>query len=115
MGPLYTHVKGKINNFIILWHYIDHQHKDSLQELEFIVNKNHSAINFSLKSEFVSLFSKRWVKELEKAGFINRGGKGSHRNLIHPKGIVITIFGKLGDDAKQYQEKEVQLKIKRSK
>ena len=28
---------------------------------------------------------------------------------------VITISGKLGDDAKQYQEKEVQLKIKRAK
>lgn len=55
------------------------------------------------------------IKELEKAGFIDRGGKGSHRNLIHPKGIAITISGNLGDDAKHYQEKEVQLKIKRSK
>jgi len=58
---------------------------------------------------------KQLIQELEKAGFINRGGKGSHRNLIHPKGVAITISGKLGDDAKQYQEKEVQLKIKRSK
>ena len=55
------------------------------------------------------------IKDLENAGFINRGRKGSHRNYIHPKGIVITISGKLGDDAKQYQEKEVQLKIKRAK
>jgi predicted RNA binding protein YcfA (HicA-like mRNA interferase family) len=55
------------------------------------------------------------IKDLEKAGFINRGGKGSHRNLFHPKGVVITISGKIGDDAKQYQEKEVQIKIKRSK
>ena len=55
------------------------------------------------------------IKDLEKAGSINRGGKDSHRNLIHPKGIAITISGKLGDDAKQYQKKEVQLKIKRSK
>ncbi len=52
---------------------------------------------------------------LEKAGFINHGGKGSHRNSIHPKGIAITISGKLGDDTKYYQEKEVDLKIKRSK
>lgn len=58
---------------------------------------------------------KQLIKDLEKAGFINRGGKGSQRNLIHPKGIAITISGKLGDDAKQYQEKEVKLKIKRSK
>jgi predicted RNA binding protein YcfA (HicA-like mRNA interferase family) len=55
------------------------------------------------------------IKDLEAAGFINRGGKGSHRNFIHLKGIAITISGKLGDDAKQYQEKEVQLKIRRSK
>jgi len=55
------------------------------------------------------------IAELEKAGFINRGGRGSHRNFIHPKGIVITISGKVGDDAKLYQEKEVDLKIKRSK
>ena len=55
------------------------------------------------------------IKELEKAEFINRGGKGSHRNFIHPKGIAMTISGKIGDDAKPYQEKEVDLKIKRSK
>ena len=45
------------------------------------------------------------IQELEKAGFINRGGKGSHRNLIHPRGIAITISGNLGDEAKHYQEK----------
>ena len=58
---------------------------------------------------------KQFIKDLEKAGFINRDGKGSHRNLIYPKGIAITISGKFGDDAKQYQEKEVKFKIKRSK
>ena len=55
------------------------------------------------------------IKELEQAGFISRGGKGSHRNFIHPKGVVLTISGKLGDDAKNYQEKEVVKKIKESK
>jgi predicted RNA binding protein YcfA (HicA-like mRNA interferase family) len=54
------------------------------------------------------------IKELEQAGFINRGGKGNHRNFIHPKGVAITISGKLGDDAKHYQEKEVVKKIKES-
>jgi predicted RNA binding protein YcfA (HicA-like mRNA interferase family) len=54
------------------------------------------------------------IKELEKAGFIDRGGKGNHRNFIHPKGVVITISGKLGDDAKHYQEREVTKKIKES-
>ncbi len=52
------------------------------------------------------------IKELTKAGFINRGGKGSYRNFIHPKGTVLTISGKLGDDAKPYQEKLVKLKIR---
>jgi predicted RNA binding protein YcfA (HicA-like mRNA interferase family) len=54
------------------------------------------------------------IKDLERAGFINRSGKGSHRNYVHPKGIAITISGKLGDDAKHYQEKEVEVKIKES-
>lgn len=54
------------------------------------------------------------IKELKQAGFINRGGKGNHRNFIHPKGVVITISGKPGDDVKHYQEKEVMNKIKES-
>ncbi len=45
------------------------------------------------------------VSILEKAGFINRGGKGSHRNYKHPQGAKITISGRLGDDAKPYQER----------
>lgn len=54
------------------------------------------------------------IKELEKAGFINRGGKGNHRNFLHPTGIVLTLSGKLGDDAKPYQEKLVKQKIEES-
>jgi predicted RNA binding protein YcfA (HicA-like mRNA interferase family) len=54
------------------------------------------------------------VKELEKAGFVNRGGKGSHRNFLHPSGIVLTLSGKLGDDVKPYQEKLVKQKIEES-
>ena len=55
------------------------------------------------------------IKDLEKAGFVNRGGKGSHRNFLHPKGRAVTISGKLGDDAKKYQEKLVRLRIKEVK
>lgn len=51
------------------------------------------------------------IRELEKAGFISRGGKGNHRNFLHPTGIVLTVSGKLGDDAKPYQEKLVKQKI----
>jgi len=52
---------------------------------------------------------------LERSGFQNRGGKGSHRNFIHLNGQAVTISGKLGDDAKKYQEKEVKKKIMEAK
>jgi predicted RNA binding protein YcfA (HicA-like mRNA interferase family) len=56
------------------------------------------------------------VAELERAGFVNRGGKGSHRNYVHPKiGKPITIGGALGDDAKRYQVRAVQSAIEESK
>lgn len=51
------------------------------------------------------------IHDLEKAGFVNRGGKGSHRNYLHPKGIALTISGNAGDDSKPYQEKLVRQKI----
>ncbi|MCF6269571.1 MAG: type II toxin-antitoxin system HicA family toxin [Melioribacteraceae bacterium] len=54
---------------------------------------------------------KQLIKDLEKAGFMNRGGKGNHRNYLHPKGVVLTISGKLGEDAKRYQEKLVKAKV----
>lgn len=50
-------------------------------------------------------------KDLEKMGFVNRGGKESHRNYIHPSGVLLTLSGKPGDDAKPYQEKLVKQKI----
>lgn len=45
--------------------------------------------------------------DLERAGFVNRGGKGSHRNFTHPKGLRVTLSGGPGDDAKHYQERAV--------
>ena len=47
------------------------------------------------------------MADLEKAGFVNRGGKGSHRNFTHPKGLRVTVSGGAGDDAKHYQERDV--------
>lgn len=47
------------------------------------------------------------IADLEKAGFVNRGGKGSHRNFTHPKGLRVTISGGAGDDARHYQERDV--------
>jgi predicted RNA binding protein YcfA (HicA-like mRNA interferase family) len=51
------------------------------------------------------------IKDLENAGFVNRGGKGSHRNFTHAKGPRVTISGNPGDDAKHYQEREVRQSI----
>ena len=55
------------------------------------------------------------IRDLERAGFTNRGGKGSHRNFEHPTGVRTTLSGKPGDDAKRYQEREVKSVIKESK
>jgi len=56
------------------------------------------------------------ISELEKAGFVNRGGKGSHRNFVHPTVIKpVVISGKTGDDAKKYQERAVEAAIEESK
>ena len=53
------------------------------------------------------------IRDLEKAGFVNRGGKGSHRNFVHPLlKKPITISGNDSEDAKHYQEKAVQTAIK---
>ena len=47
------------------------------------------------------------VTELIRAGFLDRGGRGSHRNFLHPAGVRITLSGRPGADAKRYQEQEV--------
>lgn len=52
------------------------------------------------------------VAQLEAAGFVDRGGKGSHRNFVHPRcSRVITISGRLGEDAKRYQVRSVHLAL----
>lgn len=56
------------------------------------------------------------IDDLKAAGFEDRGGKGSHRNFVHPKvAKPITISGKVGDDAKKYQERAVSKAIEESK
>lgn len=58
------------------------------------------------------------IRELKslllQAGFTNRPGKGSHTNWYHTllPGRV-TISGKDGNDAKPYQEKDVNNAIKK--
>ncbi len=48
------------------------------------------------------------IRDLRKAGFVDRGGKGSHRNFTHPKGVMITLSGSPSDVAKRYQERAVE-------
>lgn len=56
------------------------------------------------------------VSELERAGFLDRGGRGSHRNFVHPRVTKpVTVSGKLGDDAKRYQVRAVRLAIEELK
>ena len=55
------------------------------------------------------------IRDLEQAGFANRGGKGSHRNFEHSNGVRVTLSGRLGDDAKPYQEREVKRAIEESR
>jgi predicted RNA binding protein YcfA (HicA-like mRNA interferase family) len=48
------------------------------------------------------------IRDLEKAGFVLRSGKGSHRKFYHPNLTApVVISGQLGDDAKPYQERDV--------
>lgn len=47
------------------------------------------------------------ISQLQRTGFENRGGKGSHRNFTHASGAKITVSGSNGDDAKPYQIKAI--------
>ena len=56
------------------------------------------------------------IRDLKRAGFADRGGKGSHRNFTHPDLTKpVTVSGNEGDDAKHYQEKAVRLAIEEVK
>jgi len=56
------------------------------------------------------------IADREQAGFVDRGGKGSRRNVVHPKVVrPVTVSGKPGDDAKQYQIRAVRLAIEESR
>ncbi len=58
------------------------------------------------------------VDGLQKCLFyrISGGGKGSHRKYAHDKYRgVVTLSGNLGNDAKSYQEKQVQGAIQEAK
>jgi len=54
------------------------------------------------------------VKDLVKSGFveISGAGKGSHRKYMHNRfSGAVTISGKLNNDSKPYQERQVRIAI----
>jgi predicted RNA binding protein YcfA (HicA-like mRNA interferase family) len=54
------------------------------------------------------------IPDLTDAGFyeIAGGGKGPHRKFTHARYAgAVTLSGKLGDDAKSYQERQVKRAI----
>ena len=56
------------------------------------------------------------IRELTQAGFLDRGGRGSHRNFVHPRARKpVTLSGQPGEDALRYQERAVRLAIEESK
>ena len=56
------------------------------------------------------------ITELEHAGFVDRGGKGSHRNFVHPRvKRPVTVSGQPGDDAKHYQLRAGELAMEESR
>jgi predicted RNA binding protein YcfA (HicA-like mRNA interferase family) len=56
------------------------------------------------------------MSDLERAGFVNQGGKGRHRNFVHPKvPKPVTISDNPGDNGREHQEKAVQQATEESK
>jgi len=55
------------------------------------------------------------ISDLERAGFSDGGGKGSHRRFRHANGTTVILSGKAGDDAHHYQEKDVKAALSATK
>ena len=61
---------------------------------------------------------KELIQDLKNAGFyeITGGGKGSHRKYTHKNYAgAVTISGKLGEDAKTYQEQQIEQALEQVK
>ena len=55
---------------------------------------------------------KELISTLRRAGFVDRCGKGSHRNFTHSLGVKITLSGSPSHDAKRYQERDVEKAVR---
>jgi predicted RNA binding protein YcfA (HicA-like mRNA interferase family) len=47
------------------------------------------------------------IRDLERAGFVLKSSKGSHKKFVHPKGVKVMLAGNPGEDVKIYQEKDI--------
>jgi predicted RNA binding protein YcfA (HicA-like mRNA interferase family) len=69
------------------------------------------AVNLTLTPPAVPWHVPPRIRELEarlrQAGFTRQAAKGSHRKWIHPTGRFVVLSGSEGDDAKRYQEAQV--------
>ncbi|MCL4203648.1 MAG: type II toxin-antitoxin system HicA family toxin [Pirellulaceae bacterium] len=66
---------------------------------------------WNLQSGDIAIMPKKireLVADLLDAGFLEHGGKGSHQDFVHPNVTKpVTLSGRLGDDAKKFQERAV--------
>ena len=79
-------------------------------------NKHVELIHAQLTNKYKQMPRKikELIKDLETAGFLNRGGRGSHRKFVHPrvsKFVILSDFGNSVPDAKHYQERVVKAAI----
>jgi predicted RNA binding protein YcfA (HicA-like mRNA interferase family) len=55
------------------------------------------------------------IADLERAGFLDTSGRGSHRKFVHPRvEKPVVLSGNLDDDAKRYQVRAVRFAIEES-
>ncbi len=54
------------------------------------------------------------LAELEAAGFVSCGGKGSHRNYVHPSGYRLLVAYHSGE-AKRYTQRDIEKAIQEVK
>jgi len=70
------------------------------------MHRNDDVVNNGLRRLAVGTFAAFVAGRHQVANY--RGGKGSHRNFVHPNvSKPVTLSGKTGDDAKRYQERVV--------
>ena len=53
------------------------------------------------------------IAELVRAGFVDRGGEGRHRNFKHPRGGRLTVSGNPGDDVPKYLERDARREMEK--